>query len=263
MSKQMSSLDEHHIKDLLDRCCSVVESAEPGTVFYCWTSTAYNTEHYFIRGDKLMLNTVSMGKDGDVVYRQCAPCIYRDRTNHRFRYSHAPQHKITSGERKGFVVTFEDLEPNESFCQAGIHRLLETGPDTWNIQPRRAKDRQILDILDYLEEAYDEDALRSIPELYLTIPSKSRRLPFLRDSRSSMQWLREFPGFDEDGDLVRNLFNLRGDITKNAGSGREGWPYRHFQGSGVVAASASNLATWYKTTAADIDLPHITISFAD
>jgi hypothetical protein len=259
----MSEYTYSEMEEVLARASDIVESEGAGVVHYCWTATAFTAAHRFIRGDKLMLNVVCIDDaTGDTVLYQRAPALHRSRSAHYLQYSSADSYRVMSGKRKGFVVSFEDLRPSEDFQSTGLHKVLEAGPNPWNISLARRRDRAVLPVLEDIADGYYEDIENSAPSLYLTIPASSHRLPFLRERTESVQWLRDHAEYRSNESVVRNLYDLRDCLTLDAGEDREAWPYEHFQGSGVVAASPSALAQWYRAPASEVTLPHIRIALA-
>jgi len=253
--------DESDMQETLRRCREVAIAAGPGVYHYCWSATAYTASHRFIRGDKLMLNVVQLDESsGDVTIHRRAPVLHRERERHCLTYSPKTTCRIVSGPRKGFVVESDDVSTEERVQLTGLSKSLSIGDAAWNISLRRRGDVEIVDLLEGMLEAPAEDEEIRPPRLYITIPSSSQRLPFLRERVSAIDWIQRQPGYDHGLDLVRNLYSLRESIVLDAGSDREAWPYRYFQGSGVVAASPHNIADWYRTSADELHLPHVSVS---
>jgi len=259
----MSEYTYSEMEEVLARASDIVESEGPEVVHYCWTATAFTAAHRFIRGDKLILNVVCIDDaTGDIVLYQRAPVLHRTRSAHYLQYSSSDLYRVMSGERKGFVISFEDLRSDEKVQITGLHKVLAAGPNPWNMSLARRGDRAMLPLLEDIVDGYYESAENSVPKMYLTIPQSSQRLPFLRERAESIQWLCNHEEYRSEESVVRNLYDLRDCLTLDAGEDREAWPYEHFQGSGVVAASPSSLAQWYRIPSANIALPHVRVTLS-
>lgn len=235
--------------------------------YVCWSGVYFDTNNRFIRLDKLFLNVVAV--DGtDIRFRRLVaiPKMEQESPEDYIKYSLKTYYRIVEGERRGLVVSPEELEDEECFAHVGLSKRLEYGKTPSRFHTSRSGDRAVFPMLTRLSEDVEETPDGSVgsvvPDMYLTCAKDNFRI-YARKNGYTAKYLQGFREYNPDKTLDTNLRRLRRRIAVDVGQDRVGYPFEMIYGRGVKAAAiASRTATfgkWYAVKDLKLNLPHIRI----
>jgi len=233
------------MKDVIKGVSDIIEKNKD-SFFLSWDGVVFDLAHEFIRYDCVYLNVVYWFNGPK--YKRLVPALAKGFSGQNIMYSRDNVIRVTSGTRRGRVIQRRHRRDSENFTVAGLHRRLvveSRSPDAFSLT--RRGDRQLKGLLGslvdgpYIEATMDE----TIPDFFLTTPV-GKGIPSLRQTEESDEYLRTFPGYSSEFTTSENIRNLREHIT-TGGIHRDGWPFEHFQGRGVIAVSPwDNFGDWFE-----------------
>lgn len=193
--------------------------------------------------------------------RRLVARLSRDPTGQCVVYSRDHTVRISSGTRRGRVVKRSEVGPQETFCVAGLNKVIREGDRPQEFSSRRRGDVAVIKLLTPLAEGnyYSSELTKHIPSFFITVPPN--RVPGLRNTTGASEYLKGFSDYDEELTEVENIRELRREISTPGGE-RVGYPLDFFQGRGVVAALPwKDFGDWIRVPDLTLDTPGLTIQW--
>jgi hypothetical protein len=194
--------------------------------------------------------------------RRLVARLSRDPTGQqRVVYSRDHTVRISSGTRRGRVVKRSEVGSQETFCIAGLNKVLREGSRPQEFSSRRRGDVAVIDLLAPLSKGdYRSSELKKhIPSFFITVPQG--RVPVLRNTVEASEYLKGFSDYDEELTEVENTHELRKDISTPGGE-RVGYPLDFFQGRGVIAALPwKDFGDWIRVPTLAVDTISLSIQW--
>lgn len=237
---------------VLSNLCNLLRQ-DPSRVFYCWTGTSYSDDNILIRLDKLYLNALYTDAKENYVFRRLFGCLVFDSFGEPYIWFSPGSVRITSGNRRGKLLPFTGIQPDERFVQAGLHKVLQTGLDSKYFSSARTGDVQLVELFQLLQDPVKQTTIIH-PQFFLTRKGAAQ----LRNNGIAAQYLQTHIRYNSDTDLATNIDNMK-DSLLQLSEERVAWPFEYFHGKGVTAADTKLLNQWFSTSIPEITEPYIQI----
>jgi hypothetical protein len=222
---------------------------DPGHVYYSWFGSIYTDTDQFSRLDKTYMYCLYM-KDGVSHYDRIIGFPTRSEDEERIKFTTDISYRVTSGRRRGWIMEERDLEDDELFVVAGIHKNLDDESGGASMHLSNPSDKMMLMLLPSIirGEVIECDDLAH-PSFWL---STTGYPPRLRSDRMALNYIKGFARYDHTRTPDDNVFRLQDDIVADAGltpggKRRLAYPYKYFVGKGVRVASLDLTNQWYRT----------------
>jgi hypothetical protein len=161
------------------------------------------------------------------------------------------------------VVKRSEVDSQETFCVAGLNKIIREGTRPQEFSSRRRGDVAVVELLASLAEGdyqKNSEMKNHIPPFLITVPIS--RVPALRNTKEALEYLKGFSNYDEELTEAENIHELSRDISTPGGKQRVGYPLDFFQGRGVIAAVPwKDFGDWIQVTDLSVDTPGLAIQW--
>ncbi len=252
-------MDKAKAREILENVSTFFED-NPGVTLTCWSAIYNDRLHHHVRGDLLFLN-ILREEDGELIFRRIRPALLQKGVTGGPELYYHPKCLVTirTGDRKGQVLPEEYLHDDESYVPAGLRKTLRYRIDSDSFHIKRKGDVAALQLLDSLctklsSKSSREHLLEDVraaediaPDLYL-VSVATKEVLKSRRTGATRNWLSRNK-VDEDEDLDDTALRIAPKYATDAGPGKVAYPFEHYYGRGVVAASLQSdtmrVGAWY------------------
>lgn len=219
-----------------------------GGCFAFWSGVVFDMSVGFIRADHTYLNIIRLEDDEPWLIRTVGWKQVQAQSP-IFRFSLRPVIRITSGDRRGWVVPESSVEGDESFKAVRLRKRLQVGNDREDLQSQRKEDRAIIKIIkNYREYTIADGVVGTVPIFYLVFNEGYPQLT-LRNTAQAVAYLQTSAEYDPDLSIEANAKVVLPGMAVNAGECKGkvklALPYEHVYGRGVVSASVERFGLFW------------------
>ena len=252
-------MDKKEAQEIIDNVYNFFEDNE-GVTLACWSAIYNDCLHHHVRGDLLFLNFLRE-ENGEIIFRRIRPTLLQKGITGgpELYYNHNRLVMIKNGERKGKVLPEEYLHDDESYVPSGIQKFLRYKIDSNSFHVNRKGDVASLELMRALCKDISSASKRNAvlndvrnieeisPDLFL-VSAMGREVLKSRRTGATRNWLTNLKT-DEDEDLDATSIRVAPKYSSDAGPGKVAYPFEHYYGRGIVAASLQSdsmkVGSWY------------------
>lgn len=227
------------------------------TWYYYWDGIVFSADDFFSRLDKTYLYAVTPKAE---LYKIIGYVDFNTFKEMQIEYTNLPTYRITTGNRKGRVVSAHRIMQDERFEPASIIKNLELGTDSLQLDMNNKHDLFLIQKLEGLLEAINNNQVQATeliktPKFYLCCKGPASEMVLHpRQNGEAFDFFRELPEYDPTKTLEANskhLIHSPHCDTVDAGAGRRGYPFNVVYGKGVVAADMELFGQWRSVASQD------------
>lgn len=175
--------------------------------------------------------------------------------------------RLLSGNRKGRLVSPDELKDDDKVCGTGTHKKLRAAEDSDCLDASREADRETVAHLRgvtplQVDKMPVSDHIK-IPPLWLTRGEDAYGSVHIRAASSAIKEIQQYLVYDPAKRPAENAKELAPYLTKPMkalGKPKTAWPWHLFVGSGVVVCEKEDLNVWQCCTSLDTDSAVVSIS---